>query len=775
MRDTSNDLYKKEFLRRSSSKYAEKLKKVFFIGSYVPRRCGIATFTSDLLEALSAEAQNTEFWAIAVNDVQSGYDYPYRVRFEIDQNRLSDYKLASEFLNMNQIDIVCLQHEYGLFGGPAGSHIISLLKNLRMPVVVTLHTILKDPDPTQKEVMIELSKLCDRMVVMSRKGEEFLKEIYKIESDKISFAHHGIPDVPFVDPNFYKDQFGVEGKKVILTFGLISPNKGIEYMIEALPYIVKNHKDVVYIVLGATHPHLKRERGEEYRIGLQELARRLGVSDHIIFQNRFVDLDELLEFLGAADIYVTPYVNEAQIVSGTLTYAMGAGKATVSTPYWYAAEMLSDGRGCLVPFKDPLALADAINELLEDDRKRNAIRKKAYLFCREAIWKEVARKYLEIFSEVKSEREKSPRPFFSPRISKYPVEEFPELRPDHMKRMTDDTGMLQHACFSTPDRNHGYCTDDNARALIVTTLASQILPEDKAISDLSDRYLSFLYYAFNKELKRFRNFMTYDRRWLEDKGSEDAHARAIWGLGTVVGYSKRESQILFAATLFDQSVKTVEEFKYPRAWAYSILGITSYLRKFKGSREARRILEVLGKKLLAMFKENWEDGWLWLEDRLTYANGRLPHALINCGHMIQNDEMIEAGLRSLEWLASVQIIDGRFCPIGNKGWYKKGKIRARFDQQPIEAKCMIEACIEAYNITRDTKWVDRAGLCFSWFLGRNDLNIPLYDYTTCGCRDGLMPSGVNENQGAESTLCWLLSVVAMHKLQTHRLLRLKNI
>ncbi|UCC45195.1 MAG: glycosyltransferase family 4 protein, partial [Candidatus Zixiibacteriota bacterium] len=445
---------------------------VAVIGNYLPRLCGIATFTTDLVEALSAEAPDINCWAVAMNDKPEGYAYPAKVRFVVNQNRLADYSVASEFLNIGQTDIVCVQHEYGIFGGPAGSHLLKLLGELRMPIVTTLHTVLRDPAPEYREVMHKLSDLSDKLIVMSRKAFDFLKDIYAVPKEKIAFIHHGIPDMPFIDPNFYKDKFGVEGKKVLLTFGLLSPNKGIENVLQALPSVTKEHPDVTYIILGATHPHVIKVHGEEYRISLQQLVRKLNISDHVIFHNRFVELKELCEFLGAADIYVTPYLQECQITSGTLAYAMGTGKAVISTPYWYATEMLAEGRGIIVPFKNPDAIAEHIIDLLANDVNLHTMRKKAYKFCREAIWKEVSRRYLEVFSEVQLNRSRHPRPrhLYIENIKSITNFELPEMKLDHLKSLTDDAGILQHATHTVPDRDHGYCTDDNARALMVAAM-----------------------------------------------------------------------------------------------------------------------------------------------------------------------------------------------------------------------------------------------------------------------------------------------------------------
>jgi len=456
-------------------KYYEGIGSVAVIGNYLPRQCGIATFTTDLVEGLSAEAPDVYCWAAAMNDKPEGYPYPEKVHFEINQNKLTDYSVASQFLNISQTDIVCVQHEYGLFGGPAGSHLLKLLGDLRMPVVTTLHTVLKDPAPEYRAVMCKLSDLSDKLVVMSHKAADFLKDIYGVPEKKIVFIHHGIPDTPFIDPSFYKDKFGVEGKKVLLTFGLLSPNKGIENVLQALPKVIKKHPDVVYIILGATHPHILKLHGDEYRIMLQQLVHKLHIGDHVIFQNRFVELKELCEFLGIADIYVTPYLEEAQITSGTLAYAMGTGKAVISTPYWYATEMLAEDRGRIVPFHNPDAMAEKIIDLLDNDVDRHAMRKKAYMFSRDAVWREVSRKYLQVFKEVQLNRTRKPRPRHSyveniKAITKF---ELPEIKLDHLKAFTDDTGILQHANYTIPDRTHGYCTDDNARALLVAAMGQK--------------------------------------------------------------------------------------------------------------------------------------------------------------------------------------------------------------------------------------------------------------------------------------------------------------
>lgn len=755
------------------------IQSIAVIGNYVPRQCGIATFTTDLVKALSAEEPDAKCWVVAMNDKLAGYSYPEKVRFTINQNRLTDYTEVAEFLNISQTDIVCVQHEYGIFGGPGGSHLLRLLGDLRTPVVTTLHTVLKDPSKEYREVMLKLSELSDKLIVMSHKAVDFLTDIYGVPADKIVYIPHGIPDTSFIDPNYYKDHFGVEGKKVLLTFGLLSPNKGIETMLRALPAVISKHPDVMYIILGATHPHIVKSSGEEYRNSLHMLVSDLGIVEHVIFQNRFVELDELCEFLGAADLYITPYLDEAQITSGTLAYAMGAGKAVISTPYWYAVEMLAEGRGRLSPFKDHETLAKQIIALLDNDIERNAMRKKAYTFCRNAVWKEVSRRYLEVFREVRGNRNLQPRPKQSylqnvKTLIKY---ELPELKLDHLKTLTDDTGIYQHASYTIPHREHGYCTDDCARALIVAATARKYMNSDDLnaendyLESLNCKYISFLQHAFNEENGRFRNFLSFNRHWLENAGSEDAHGRALWSLGKAVSLLGKPGQLAMSTTLFNKALKAVERFDSPRAIAFSLIGIHAYLEKFSGDHRVRMMRDILAGRLLQMFKDQASKDWPWLEPVVSYDNGKIVHALLLSGQSMQCAEMTDTALQSLSWLLKIQTEKGHFVPIGCHGWFEKIGSKARFDQQPIEAHSMIDACIEAFNMTRDKTWINHATMCFNWFLGHNDLNLPLYDPKTGGCRDGLMADGINQNQGAESTLAWLLSLISLQKVHADELLK----
>jgi glycosyltransferase involved in cell wall biosynthesis len=718
-----------------------------------------------LCASLAAEYGAERLFAIPVNDPESHYEYPEQVRLELDQEDLGSYERAAEFLNFNGNDLVCLQHEYGIYGGPAGRHILALLRKLKMPLVTTLHTVLREPDANQRAVLEEIGRLSDRLVVMSELAATFLREVYTVPNEKIDIIPHGVPDFTFIDPNYYKDKFGTEGKSVLLTFGLLSPNKGIENVIQALPSILKKHPNVVYIVSGVTHPHIRRREGEYYRETLQALAERLGVSAHLILNNRFVSTEELIEHVGAADIYITPYLQEAQVVSGTLAIALGAGKAIISTPYWYAKELLSEKRGVIVPFANPDAIAEAVIGLLENEAARHAMRKRAYLYSRGTTWPKTARAYMASFQRARFERSLHPRATQQGDPVMKPVDFMPTLNPSHLLNMTDDTGMLQHAIFSVPNTREGYTTDDNARALMVSTLLdeSSLQPDQLERANLSHRYLAFLWLAFDADSGRFRNFLGYDRKWLESAGSDDSHGRALWSLGTVLGSSRNAGLRGAAGRLFEAAVPATLNLTSPRAWAFSILGLQAYLDWFPGDRVVQGVRNVLANRLLDIYERTYSETWKWFEKSLSYSNARLSQALILAGWRSDNQRMIEVGMDSLKWLVAEQHRDDReiFVPIGSSGFFIEGNEKARFDQQPVEACATISACLEVYRLTEEKQWRDEAQLVFRWFLGKNDLQAPLYDSITGGCRDGLHPDRVNENQGAESTLSFLMALLEM--------------
>ncbi len=742
--------------------------RIAFLGGFLPRLCGIATFTHDLCEALALAAPSSECFAGAVNDRAEGYDYPSRVRFELQEKDLDSYRRAADYLNFNNADVLSLQHEFGIYGGPAGSHILALLKELRMPVVTTLHTVLSEPNAAQRKVMEELVRGSDRLVVMASKGAEILRGVYGVPDAKIDVIAHGIPDMPFVESSFYKPQFGVEGRTVLLTFGLLGPGKGIEYAIEALPEIVARHPDVVYLILGATHPHLVANEGERYRLSLERLAEDRGVTDHVIFHNRFVSQEDLMEFIGATDVYLTPYLNEAQITSGTLAYVFGAGKAVVSTPYWHAGELLADGRGELVPFRDSAAIARGVCAFLDDPERMRTTRETAYRLGREMIWPAAAARYLESFKHARADRKAAPRTAFAGWTLGARPYELPPLRLDHVGRMSDRTGIFQHAKFNVPNFQEGYCTDDNARAYILCCHLDETSddPAEESLDRLATSYLAFLSAAFNDETSRFRNFMSYGRVWLEEAGSEDSHARALWALGTGAGRSRNEGHRKLAARLFDEALPAVERFTSPRAWAFAMLGVYEYLRGNPRDATMKKALGTYADRLISLWEGYATADWPWFEEKATYDNARLCQALLLAGRTLRRADAVEIGLKSLGWLASIQKTQaGNFRPIGSDGFYARGGARADFDQQPVEAQAMVAACLEAFRATGDAAWSKEAKRAFEWFLGRNDLGLPLYDSGSGGCGDGLHPDRVNENQGAESTLAFQLSLAEMNIAQ----------
>jgi glycosyltransferase involved in cell wall biosynthesis len=743
-----------------------KVRKIAFVGDHLPRKCGIATFTSDLLAAVVAAHPQSQCFSVSVNDIEGGYEYPEVVRFEIEEQDLSSYLRAADFLNISDVDIVCLQHEFGIFGGPAGSHVLAFLRELRMPVVTTLHTVLQEPRNDQRRVMQELISLSTRVVVMAERGRRMLQDVYGAPPAKIDVIAHGIPDVGFVDPTYFKDQFGVEGRIVLLTFGLLSPNKGIEYVLNALPVILSEFPEVVYIVLGATHPNELREHGEAYRLSLELIAKKNGIEKNVIFYNQFVDLENLKEFLGAADLYITPYLNEAQITSGTLAYAFGSGKAVVSTPYWHAAELLAEDRGVLVPFSDASAMAREVIGLLRDDTRRHAIRKNAYRIGREMVWSNVAQLYMRSFELSRHEGAARSRKSLAMKTLAQKPRELPTLKLNHLSRMTDSTGVFQHAAFSVPNFSEGYCTDDNARAFILAVQLGELGEDKEQVRSIATTCAAFLHHAFNFETKRFRNFMSFDRRWLDEQGSEDCHGRALWALGSGVGRSPWPSFQMMTGQLFALALPGLTEFTSPRAWAFGLIGIHEYLRRLKGDSLVNQTRETLTCRLMELFETNAKPDWCWCEDELSYDNAKLAHALIVSGRVTAQPAVVDQGLRALRWLNELQISEkGHFRPIGSNGFYHRGGTRANFDQQPVEAQAMVSACLEAYGTTSDPWWYEQAQRAFDWFIGWNDLGLELYSPETGGCGDGLHVDRVNENQGAESTLAFLLSLTEMRLAQ----------
>lgn len=741
------------------------LSRVAFIGTHLPRRCGIAAFTHDLRRAVATERPQFHTSVVAMTDPGAAYDYPASVRCQIRDDTISDYIQAAKFLNGEGLDVVSLQHEYGIFGGASGSNITELLSRLEMPLVTTLHTVLADPDNTQRAVMERIVHASNKIIVMSHKGRTLLKEVHHVSSDKIEIIPHGVPDFPFLESNKAKLKLGFSHRTVILTFGLLSPNKGIETVIAAMPQIIRSCPNAVYVVLGATHPNVMREDGEKYRESLVARVKELGLESHVVFFNQFVDQTTLLEFISMCDVYVTPYLNEAQMTSGTLAYSFALGKAIVSTPYWHASELLRDGNGILVPFHDSEAIAEEVSGLLTNDIRHRSLRKRAYAASRSMTWPQTARRYLSVFEEAyKSFRLKAPA-WIAPIASPSKVEDLPDMKTDHFLSMCDNTGLLQHAVYSIPNRDHGYCIDDNARALLLTCILSGAGRSQFTERQVS-QFAAFIQHAWNSNAGRFRNFMSYERRWLESQGSEDSHGRALWSLGVCVRDDTDPLRRTWAKSLFLRALPGVVGFSSPRSWAFTLLGLNSYCATVITDAVAFRIREDLASRLMMRLEAARTPEWHWFEDTLAYDNARLPQALLQTGAALGRSDFVDAGLKSLRWLMSLQRTQsGDFRPVGTQSFGSVHEKPNKFDQQPVEAAATISACRAAWDVNRCVEWITDARAAFGWFIGRNDLNLSLVDIDTGSCADGLHPDRINENRGAESTLSYLLALAEMDQFE----------
>jgi glycosyltransferase involved in cell wall biosynthesis len=740
-------------------------RRIALIGNSLPRRCGIATFTTDLQRAISNSGPNLQTSVVAMTDHNQTYDYPASVVLQIRDDNLQEYARAAASLNAGRFDVVSLQHEFGIFGGDAGAHILELLTRLTMPVVTTLHTVLASPSAIQRAVTERIVEASAKVVVMADKARELLHSVYRVPHEKIEVIAHGIPDFPFVAPDTAKARLGFSGRSVILTFGLLSPSKGIEVMIDAMPSILKRRPDAVYVVLGATHPNLVRDQGEAYRESLAARVRELGVEDHVVFLDQFVDQATLLEFISMCDVYVTPYLNEAQMTSGTLAYSFGLGKPVVSTPYWHARELLVDGRGVLVSFGDAAGIGNEIAQLLTDGSRRQAMRERAYAASRSMTWERTAARYMTVFEHARqAHRLKLIACVVPEAIAPLSPAAAPDMRLGQFLSMCDDTGLFQHAVHSVPDRTHGYCVDDNARALLLACALNE--PGERPISDvLTARFAAFVQHAWNPDTGRFRNFMGFNRTWLEDSGSADSHGRTLWALGECTRKDASLSRRRWARTLFAQGLPAVESFRSPRATAFTLLGLDAYCAVVADDRRAQDIRRVLAERLLSGLASVETPDWQWFEEGLAYDNARLPQALIVTGMATQTPVYVDAGLRSLRWLMTQQTTStGQFRPVGTAGFGELRKPPRAFDQQPLEATATIAACLAAWRADDDAEWKTIATRAFSWFLGSNDLSVALIDPETGSCRDGLHPDRANENCGGESVVSYLLALAEIRQL-----------
>ncbi len=753
----------------------KQLSRIAFIGNSLPRRCGIATFTADLHNAVKGCRPDILSGIIAMNDSGSHYSYPSSVLLTVNDMTVKEYVDAAAFLNSQHFDVVSLQHEFGIFGGEAGEHIIALLSRLKMPVVTTFHTVLARPKSAQRAVMGRIIALSSKVVVMAEKGRELLLTVYGVPLEKIEVIPHGIPDAAFAEPDQAKAELGFAGQPVILTFGLLSPNKGIEVMIDAMSHILEKSPDAVYVVLGATHPNLVREQGEEYRASLQDRARELGINEHVVFLDQFVDQATLLKFISMCDVYVTPYLTEAQMTSGTLAYSYGLGKAVVSTPYWHAQELLADGRGLLVPFGDVDAIGQEVADLLTDDTRRNAMRRRAYASSRSMTWAMTAERYLAVFQSVRQRQHLKLVASRDPKDDVMANNNPPEIQTGHFLSMCDDTGLFQHAIHAVPDRVHGYCVDDNARALLVACTLNTS-PDARLSQTLTSRFAAFIQHAWNPDRSRFRNFMSFDRRWLEESGSEDSHGRTLWALGVCAARDTDPARREWAAILFEKALPIVERFRSPRAWAFTLLGLGAITAAGTAHPDMQRMQRLLATWLQTIFTAVETPDWVWFEEGLSYDNARLCQAMIVTGLALKDDTYVETGLRSLRWLTTMQTSPaGNFRPVGSKSFGDLRQWPNPFDQQPLEAAATISACAAAFQADAEPQWDAEAMRAFNWFMGKNDLGLSLVDVANGSCCDGLHPDRRNENRGGESVVSYLLALFEVRQIALRGDARLKDI
>jgi glycosyltransferase involved in cell wall biosynthesis len=729
------------------------IKRIALIGNHLPRRCGIATYTTDIAKAMAHRFPSVWVDIWAMNDPGKQYDYPEHIAGSIEQNDPASYLEAARAITASSADMLWIQHEFGIFGGRGGDLILNLIDRMTVPVAVAMHTVLAEPNRDQRRVTLALVERCETIIVMAEAARHLLIDKYHADPDQVVVIPHGIPDRPFTDPAPMKAKLGLEGRDVILTFGLLSPGKGIETMIAAMPAIVQRNSRALYLVLGASHPHCIAANGEAYRESLKALAADFGIAEHVRFIDTFVEVEDLLDYIAAADIYVTPYQNPAQVTSGTLAYAVGLGKPVVSTPYVHARELLGNEYGMLVDFGDSEGFASAINGLLADSRAMLDLRRRCYALGRTMIWPRLAEASLARFEKVAECASSKPLPIRPPEIPREPGI-------SAIERISDSTGMLQHSIFDVPDRRHGYCIDDNARALMLACR------DPRMIANWSPVFAAFVDHSWNPQSKRFRNFMGFDRSWLESAGSDDSCGRTVWALGTVATSAPDRNLRDWASKLYSRVIEPLSRLLSPRAMAFMMLGTAPFAESDPGDPQPPLLLARWGDGLMGLWNEYRKPGWDWFEPVLAYDNARLPEALIRAGLAIGREDFIHRGLTALRWLLDLQTTaDGHFRAIGSDSFGRRYAPPLPFDQQPLEAWAMVDACNAAFDASGDASW--RAAACntYLWFLGKNELGLALGNTDTGECYDGLIPTGINRNRGAESILAFQLATQAM---QRHR-------
>lgn len=731
-----------------------------YIATYPPRQCGIGTFTQNLFNSMIAsdidEPNHEKSFIVALNDSEEELAYPEEVKFNIRQEFQEDYLAAAKYINISGADCCILQHEFGIFGGKDGVYILPLLHQLEIPLIVTFHTVIQTPSFAQKEILQRICKMANRIVVMSHKAIEMLVEIYQIPKEKIAYAEHGVPNYRYIQEEV-KKEFKLEKKKVMLTFGFVGRNKGIETAIQALPQVVEKHPDVLYIILGKTHPNVIKHAGEEYRLYLTQLIKDLHLEKNVVLLNKYSSQKDLFKYLYASDIYITPYLNEAQVTSGTLAYAVGVGSAVVSTPYWHATELLSKGRGVLFDFGDTDGLSNVLIDLLDNPEKRLAIRKKAFEHGRKITWPKIGTIYNDIVDKVIEEDIKTEKKEIIP----FDIALLPAFSIEHIKRLTDDTGIIQHAKFGIPNLKEGYCLDDNSRALLMALMTYKVKKDSFALK-LCPIYLSYIHYMQNPD-GSFRNFLSFNRQFLDEVGSEDSFGRTIWAIGYMLNNSPNDSYYQIGRLIFDKATPFFDNLKSIRSIANTIIGISHYLRSNMSDEIMIERLRKLTQVLIDHYELNSHDNWNWFEELLAYDNAMLPLAMLHAAEILNEEAIKEVAFSSMQFLTDHTMNEGHLSIIGNEKWYKKDGERSMFAQQPIDAMGMVLMYRQAYNVSNNKDYLSKLFKSFKWFLGENDLRMNLFNYETKGCFDGLESYGINQNQGAESTLAYLISYLNVLK------------
>lgn len=728
--------------------------KVLVLGCFPPRKCGIATFTHDTVEALRSADRHLSISVIAMNDGAQPDNPGKPVIASLRDNDLGAYIDAAAVINTWNPDCVLIQHEFGIFGGPAGEYLLALLALIKVPVITIFHTVLETPNSDQLRVMRRIVHRSAKLVVMAQRGASMLRDTYGAPLDKVTVIPHGAPVRPYAEPDDVRAKLGLDCEPMLSTFGLLSPNKGIENVIRAMPDVLAAFPSARYVVLGVTHPHLLAREGEAYRTSLEDLADSLGVAGSVQFINRFVENAELFDYLQASDVYVTPYLNQAQITSGTLSYALALGCFVVSTPYWHAREALAECPGDIVAISDPAAISAALLSRFHDPETLSSLRRKVYQWAEPTRWPIFGQRLLGLITEA---TRAGHRAVSSP--DRRPPA-FPATAMKAIDQMTDSCGIFQHSRFAIPDRAHGYCVDDNARALILCNDLIRRRMSTPEIERLHRVYASFVLHAFDEATGLFRNFMDYNRNWTDAEPSQDSQGRTFWALGHAAATVQFAGNTGWASTILQQCFDRIRLLTSPRSKAFVILGCAELMQSPLADDRYDQLMQRFSGELFSQLTACQCADWNWLEDTTSYDNGRIPQAMIAAARLGGDSDLAGAALAALAWLCDIQRIDhGMFCPVGSDSFGRSRQLPHPYDQQPIEAAAMLDAYLEAYKLTHDRIWWRRARTVISWFYGQNMAEVSLVNPSTGHCHDGLNASGLNLNGGAESLLAFQMALV----------------